>query len=630
MLQAIRSKATSFVIKLLFGLLIVSFGVWGVGDMFRNGGTDTSVATVGGRKISAEQLNQAVRADMERIRGMFGGAVGLDQAKQFGIVDTALQRLVGNDLVTLEVDRLHLAVGDEAVRNAILGNPAFRNEAGSFDRDVYSRVLAANHLSGPQFETMLRGDIARSHLAEALTDGVTPPPTLVDALYRARAEKRLADMVVLPASAAGEVRAPTEEELTAYHDAHSDRFRTPELRSFTVALLRLDDVAAGIKVPDDKLRAEYDARADEFHTPEQRHLEQILVPDEAKAKEVAAALAAGKNFAAAGKEFANADPSTLDLGWVRKDELQKDGLASGLADAAFSLKEGETSQPLQSAFGWHVFRVAGIKPEETQPFDAVKDKLTQEVARDMAGDQIAKTANQVEDAIAGGASLTDLAQKFSMKTAALADVDMNGHDAQGQAVELPKPGPTILRTAFGTDRGQMSQLTEMGDDGYYLVQVEKVVPTTIKPLAEVREQAVQLWQAEQRSAALAKLAGEIADAVNGGKSLKEVAAQRKLEVTATPALLRTGGDSKVPPALVARIFEAKPGAAVTAPTDDSYAVAQLQAVQPADPAADKDAVAQLSQQLGTAMKSDMMQEFDKALRQHFPVEVNQANLDRAL
>jgi len=116
MLQAIRSKASSLVVKILFGVLIVTFGLWGIGDIFRGRSTDTTVATVGGLSISAEQLQQAVRADIERLRGVLGSGITIEQAKQLGVVDAALDRLITADLLQLEVQRLHLAIGDEAVQ----------------------------------------------------------------------------------------------------------------------------------------------------------------------------------------------------------------------------------------------------------------------------------------------------------------------------------------------------------------------------------------------------------------------------------------------------------------------------------------------------------------------------------
>src|SRR5271170_3210022 len=154
MLQLIRSKATSFVVKILFGLLIVTFGIWGIGDIFRSAGPDTSVANVGGRAITAEQLSQQVQTQIDRMRSALGGSIDAQQAKELGVVDQALQGLISSNLVELEIDRLGLAVGDEAVRDSIVANPAFHNQAGLFDRNIYAQVLQSNNMTEPQFEAL--------------------------------------------------------------------------------------------------------------------------------------------------------------------------------------------------------------------------------------------------------------------------------------------------------------------------------------------------------------------------------------------------------------------------------------------------------------------------------------------
>ena len=623
MLQAIRSKATSLVVKILFAVLICTFAIWGIGDIFRNRSTgETWVAKVGGLQISGDQLTEAVRSDMERMRGVLGRPLSLDEAKQFGVLEASLQRLIEADLLQLEVQRLHLAVGDEAVRKAIVGNPGFRGAAGTFDRNVYNQVLAANRMSEGQYEALLRSELVRNELTISVTEGVTPPAELTNALYRAQAEHRIADIATLPASAAPNPPPPSEQDLSAFYDSHPDRFRVPERRDFTLAVLTIADVAAGIAVPDDRLKEEYQSRLGEFQKPEQRQLQQMLLPDEAKAKEAAARVAQGKDFAAVAKQLANADPSALDLGWVRREDLP-----APLADAAFAAKPGGVTAPVQTSFGWHILRVVAVKPAETQSFDQVKNQLRQDVARDMAGDVIAKTANKIDDALAGGASLAEAAGQFGMKMTAYKGIDPQGHDAQDKPATLPKPTDTVLHTAFATDSGQSSALAELGDDGYFVVHVDQIAPAGVRPLAAAHDEAARLWQAEQRAQALGKLAESIVQEVNAGRALREVAAQHKLNVTTSPPLLRTGGGN-VPPAIVAKIFGLTQGHAAAAPTGDSYAVAQLTQIQPADPAKAGAQIDQLSHQLAQQMQGEFLGRFNAALKRRYPVELNQGNLDR--
>lgn len=627
MLQAIRSQASSFVIKILFGLLIISFGVWGIGDIFRSGTADTTVATVGDRKISAEQLNQAVRTEMERWRSMLHSQIDMEQAKQLGLVDTSLQGLINLDLVELEMARLKLTVGDPAIKQWIAQAPQFKNDAGVFDPALFAAAANQQHMTTAQFWEALRDNMVHNHLVEALSVGVTPPKEEVDALYGARAERRVADYVVVPPAAVGALPKPTDEQVAKFYEDHQDHFRTPELRSATVALLRIEDVAAGITVPDDKLEADYKARLDEFHTPEQRQLQQIVVQDEGKAKEAVAQLAAGKDFAAVAKEVANLDPASLDLGWIAPTD--KD-VPAELLEAAFAAPVGGTTAPLQTSFGWHILRVVAAKPETTQTFEEVKAKLHDEEARDQAAEQISKTANAIDDAIAGGATFAEIVQKFGLKTVAFAGLDSDGHDSAGKSPDLPQPREPILHAAFATGVNQMSPLEELGDSGYYLLTVDKVEPAAVKPIAEVHDQIVEQWQAEQRAAAVAKLADDIVREVDGGKSLKEAAAARHLTVATTGPLLRAGSEAKVTPALVAKLFAAKLNGAAAAPSGDGQTVAQLTEIRPADPAKDEAAVRQLSDQLSREMSADILTEYSNALRATFPVEIDKKKLDRLL
>jgi peptidyl-prolyl cis-trans isomerase D len=624
MLQAIRSKANSFVVKLLFGLLTATFALWGIGDIFRNWGADTTVAKVGSKEITADQVNQALQEQLAQLRNVLGNNMDMAQARQLGLVNAALQQIVSGNLIDLEVNRLGLAIGDDAVRQAIFDNPNFKGPSGNFDRDRYTQLLAANQLTQTQFEASMRQNMVRTQLTGALLDGLSPPPSLVDTLYRTRAERRTADIVTLTPAAIPAPPTPTDEQLAAFHDSHADAFRKPEQRDFTLALLRLDDIAATINIPDDKLKSEYDARRDEFHKTEERNLQQLLLPDEAKAKAAKAALDAGKDFAAVAKDADNADAASTDLGWVKRDDLPPE-----LANVAFALAQGKASDPVQTSFGWHILRVTGIKAEAVQPFDEVKTRLAQEVARDQAGDQIAKTANDIDDALAAGAPFATVVQKFGLKTQPITDIDAQGRSSGGKPVELPTPSDAVLHTAFATDSGQTSPLTELGEDGYFIIHVDKVTPSVVQPLSEAHDLAVSLWQADQQQQALTKLADTIAQEVNsGGKSLKDAAAAHKLTVTTTPPLQRTGGNDTVPPALVVALFGAKQGGAVTAPSGDNYAVAQLKTIEAADPGKDANAVKPVSDEIDKEMRNDILNAFDQALRTHFPVQINQANLDR--
>jgi peptidyl-prolyl cis-trans isomerase D len=623
MLQAIRSKAGSFIVKALFGILILTFGIWGIGDIFRNRSTDTVVATVGGQSIRAEDLQTALRRALDQLRTRFGSSIDLEQAKKLGLVDQTLAELIDRSLIDQEVARLQLDVSDDVIRNVIVGNPSFRGSNGQFDRNLLAAVLAANNLTEDQYVALLRRDIPRSDLIHAATGGAVVPQSIVNLLYQYRNEKRTADIVSLPAAGVADVGQPSEEELKSFYDRHQDMFRAPEYRSFTLASLSPSEVAKGIEIPEAKLKEEYDQRQDELQLPERRQVEQIIAPSEDKAKEAEAALAAGKDWREVATTIAGQNPDTIDLGLLTRDEMPKE-----LGDTAFELPLDKPSEPIKSPLGWHILRVTKIEAPVAQSFDQAKPQLEADLARQEAVDRIYKVANNADDALAGGATIDEAAEKFGLKTTTVAAVDVGGHDPENKPVALPVAPQDVLKLAFATNEGQTSRVTETPDGGIFVLRTDKVIPSQIRPLGEVKDKAVTAWQSDKRREAVSKQAEELAAAVTPEARLAAVATGKGLKATTSPPFDRhPAPELGIPAALVGKLFAAKAGEVVTASDASGSYVAQLDGVQrPENPS--ETATAELSHELDAAQQADLSEELTQALRTRFPVDIHRETLDR--
>ncbi len=617
MLQAIRSRASGIVVQILFGLLILTFALWGIGDIFRGRGADTSIASVGDQKIDASEVRVALQRQVERFRQAMNTSLSEDQIRELGLVDTTLNEVIDQHLLDLEAQRLGLAITDNTVRQAITDNPSFRGSTGQFDRNIYLALLQQNQMTDQQYEAMLRGDLVRNRIMATVTDGAAAPPELVNTLWQSRGERRVATAVLVPPSAIGALPTPDAVTLQKYYDEHKDSFMVPERRSFTVALLDPAQYAAGIKFTDAELKAEYDKRQDQFVQPEKRALQQILVPDEAKVKAVQAALAQGKDFAAVAKTVAGESSDAVDLGALSRDDLPGD-----LAKAAFDLKPGGVSQPIKDSFGWHILKLISVTPENVAPFDSVKAKLATELAQNRAIDQVVKMANAVDDALAGGATFNEIVAKFSLKTVKVDNVDAEGHDAAGKTVALPSSD--IVKTAFATSITQPSDLKELPNQGSYMVKVDNVAQAAPQPLAQVHDKVVAAWQAQERATRLAKLGDDYATAVNKGEKLDDLATLHGLKTfTAGPLSRYSNNRAELPSVVVSKLFSAKTGQAVTGGAGDKgVVVATVNQILPPDPAQAASQKAAIAREIETATKADLLDEYEQSLRQRFPVDIN--------
>lgn len=628
MLQAIRSRAGSTIVKGLFVLLILSFGAWGVitrSPFGEHPGSDAVIATVGDQTIRVQDLQALLEPTLRRLRAQLGMPIDKQQIKQFGLVDTLLGQLVDRSLLDQEAARLQLEVADEVVRSAITTNPAFRGPDGRFDRNRFREVLAANNLGEDQFVDRLRHDIPRTDILHAVTVGIQPPRAVVETLYRYRNEKRVAEIVAVPLSAAGEIGEPSEADLSKFYEDHPDLFRAPEYRGFTLVSLTPADVEPSIDIPETTLRKEFDERKDEFVTPERREVQQILAPNEEKAKEAEAALAAGKEWNEVATTIAGQAADTIDLGLLKRQEMPR-----VLADVAFSLQLNQASQPIKSPLGWHILRIVKIEPGGTESFAEAKPKLKAALARDQAVRQLDKLANKIDDTLAGGATLAEVAPKFGLKTTQVAIADEAGRDDQGHPISIPADVREVLKTVFQTEKGEVSRVIETNDGAIYAVRVDKVTPPHVRPLADVKQKAIAVWQGDRRRELVAAKAKEIAEAIKPDMPLARIAADKGLKVETSPPLARRGEGNPptVSPALVSKLFAGKLGAAVTAEDAKGAYVAVIKEIKVPDAPTDVEA-APIASDLTNHLKLDVATEFTEALRARYPVKLERDVIERA-
>ncbi|HTZ35805.1 MAG TPA: peptidyl-prolyl cis-trans isomerase [Stellaceae bacterium] len=626
MLQAIRTRAGGIIVKVLFGLLILSFGFWGLytrSPFFQDRSPDAVVASVGDRDIKADQLQAALQPALERLRTQLGGSLDLAQAKQLGVIDAVVGELIDRDILDQEVARMRLDLSDDVVRAAIMSNPAFLGPDGKFNRDQFNQVLAMNRLSEDGLVARLRQEVPRGDMLQALTAGVSVPRPVIDAIYRYRAETRVADYVAIPVSSIGNLPSPSDDELNKFYQAHPDMFRAAEYRSFTLASLTASALEDGVKVSDEELKTAYQERKDDFNIPEQRQLQQILAPSEDKAKAAEAALAAGQDFQKVATEIAGQDPSTVDLGLVKQDDLPQP-----LADAAFGLPVDKPSEPIKTELGWHILRVVKIEPPQTPSFDQVKDQLTKELMLEGAQDRLDHVGNEVDDALAGGAQLADVAAKYGLKLTKIDKADIGGRDLDGKPVVLPVDLKEVMKAVFDTNENDTSRVNSIEDNAIFVVHVDKVIEPRVQPLADVKDKVVAGWSAEQKQDAVKKKSQALAAAVAGGATLAKAAADNGLSVATTPPVPR-GADASapVPGALLVKLFKAKPGGIVVADDAAGAYVAQLKEIKTPDTVPDDKAKA-LSTELANSLRYDMVGELTDALKQRFPVTIHRNVLDR--
>jgi len=620
MLQAIRSRVSSWVVKVLFALLILSFAVWGVGDMLGGNVARGPVAEVGDTEIPQAALDQRFRGLVNQYRQFLGPDFDVEQARDFGLLDQALEGMVEEALLSNAARLAGLRVGDELVQRAILEIPAFQGLGGRFDPEQFRAVLARNGLSEADLVADLRGGIAQQQVVGAVSAGVPAPAPLVENLYRFQGEQRVLEAVIVPTSRFGDPAPPDEATLARVHEGNAPRFTRPELRDLTVLVADVDDLIAEVAATEEEIADAYAIRMADFGAPERRTLDLVLADDEASAAALSEAARASGDLAAAAAETGREAIAVEDAG-------PGDLFLPALGEAAFALDEGAVSGPVETSLGWYVVQARSVTPSTVRPLEEVREEVALGVRREKAADRLFEFANQLEDSLAGGATLEETAARFGVDLVGIDRISAAGVVEGGAAPELAGLGD-VLETAFAQPTGEASRMLESRAGAYYSVRVDAVEPAALRPLDEVRDDVVAFWRQEERRRLALALAEEIAAEARAGTPLAQAAEARGLSVATTAPIARDARDANVAPEIVREGFAAPAGGVAVATPAAGAAVVRVAEVRPADPAAadaaTRDAIA-ASVRDGVAQ--DLLQQFTLALRGEIPVEIDRAAVE---
>ena len=621
MLQALRKQTGSIVAKGLFTLLVLSFGIWGIGDIFRTTAQSDVVAEVGSLEIPGAALVDEFQRAIRNVQRQTGVRIDSQQAQNIGLLDQALEQLIAKTVLDAKAMEMGLAISDDAISRTIQADPAFRNQFGQFDVNVFNSTLYNNGLTESAYVALLRRDLTRRQITSSVVMLDTAPKTLSGRLFDYRNQRRVAETIRI-AAADQPVEPPTEEDLRAYYEANQDRFMAPEYRKISAVILAPEAVMDRIVIDRQVLRDEYDDRRAEFETPERRGVEQIVFSDEAKAKEAAALLGEGRSFAAVATETTGSGP--LDLGEVAADEL---GLPA-LSDAAFVLADGGISAPVQSALGWHILRVTKIVPGSVQTFEEVREALRDELARGQAIDELDTIANRLEDELGGGATLGEAARSVGLGVLRIAAVDAAGNAPDGTPpADLPADR-RFLQVAFDLDSGIDSFLTET-NDGYFILRVESITGETPRDFDVVRGDIETAVRGEHRLAAARDYAEELLQLAAGNMSLDDIADDQGLRLMTSRKIKRTEQDvpAGVSPTVTEAMFGLAEGDLGMAATGDGYTVFRLKEVIAADAALDADGVERIATATASAIRMDLLEQLDRAIRQNHEVTIDRRAIE---
>ncbi len=623
MLRGMRKASSNWlgkaIMAVVMGVLIVSFGIWGIADIFRGFGQST-LAKVGHSEISLNQFRQLYTDRLQQIGRQVGRPLTMEQARAFGLDRQVLQQTIAEAALDEDARRLGLGQSDDETMRLVFSDPNFQGVNGKFDPQRFQAMIRQFGFSEQRYIADQRRVSLRRQIAGSIAAGLDPPKTLIEALSRFQNEQRSIEYVKLDAAQAGAIDPPSPETLAGYFDDHKTQFRAPEYRKLSFVLITPEEIGKWSDVSDEDAKKLFEQRRDRLGTPEQRQVSQIVFPNAEEAQAARARITGGLSFDDLAKER-GLSSTDVDLGMVAKSAI----LDSEIANAAFSLPSGDVSQPVQGKFGVALVKVGTIQPGTEPSYESLATDLKKEIATERARTKVAELRDKMEDERGGGASVIEAAQKLGLTPVTVQAVDRSGRMPNGQLVTGIPNGLDVVSQAFNSDVGVDNDPISF-KSGYVWYDVLGITPSRERNLDEVKDQVETKWRDDQISARLRTKATEMVQKLEQGGKLADEAAAAGLKVETAAAFKRDASPTGVPSATIAAAFRtAKDGVGQTPGSGGTewivFRVTDI-TVPPVDLSTDD--MKRLKETLERAMTDEQVAQYVTRLEKDIGTSINEA------
>lgn len=630
MLRGIQKATSTWVGKAVMGVimggLIISFAIWGIGDIFRGFGQN-SVAKIGGTEISIEQFRTYYTDKLQQLGQRMRRPISNDQARALGLDRQLLGQLVAETTLDEQAKQMRLGLANKDIADRITSDPAFRGPNGQFDRARFDQVIRNAGFNEARFVAEQRNVMLRRQIAQTVSGDLKVPETTLKSIVQYQGEKRAIQYVALTAAQAGDVAAASTEDLAKYFETRKVLFRAPEYRKATLLSLAPSEVAKPEAISDADAKTAYETRKASFGTPEKRELRQIVFPKPEDAAAAHERLTKGLSFANLAKERGISE-ADLNVGTVAKADI----IDPAVAEAAFALKADEISAPVKGTFGTVLLQVGKIEPGTQKTYEEVAADLKKELAETRARTEINTLRDKIEDDRAGGSTLAETAKKLNLKSVDIDVIDRSGRGPDGQPVAGVPATPDVVGAIFSTDVGVDNDALQMPANGYLYYDVTGITPARERTLDEVKDQVAARWRDDEIAKRLQAKTDEMLTKLKAGTPLAQVASENGLKVDSAADISRGRAAGFLPVKVTDAAFKLPKSSPASVDGDkptDRFVIVVTDVIDPKFDAETPEAK-QLAASLQNSFADDIVGQYIAKIEADIGVTLNQAALNQVV
>ncbi len=629
MMDLLRGFSKGWTAKILIGLLIASFAVWGISSSILLGNT-SNVVTVGNSNVTVQEFRFAYDNQLNVLSQQAGHRLTRQEADIFGLRNNVISQVTSGAVLDESARNMGLGLSDTSLAQEIANDPTFRDLSGTFSRNTLRATLRQYGLSEEEYIQDRKRVALRNQILEGTSASLDMPKVFTDAIALFRNEKRVFDYVAVGSEILTEKPVPTEANISESYEANKTNYMAPEYRKLTLLTLRASDIVKPQEITDEEIRAAYDKQKNGLRTPETRRVEQLVLKDKAEADSAKEKLTNGTSFEDVVKELGKTIKD-IDLGLVTNSELPD----KKVSEAAFNAELNVPTDIIEGLFGPVIVRVSEIKAETTTAYNDIKDKLRDELALQKAGDEVFNTFDAVEDERAAGSNLLDTAKALNLKTRVVTKIDPQGRDENGNQISDIPVLQQLVRVAFETQPGDDTRELPVGNDGFLWYEVDEITPTRQKELAEVKSDVSDAWVVQQTNEKVLETAENIAERVRKGEDMNAVLAEvlpvdsigSAVKFETSEALARNSQEAKIGNAAIQEGFDGvKNDVKVAQASGGNVIVLRIKEVQALE---DKSIPDDAIEQVNAAASDDILNQIVQDMQSRLDVTVNPAGIEAA-
>ena len=603
MISFFRRYLTSWPVLILFGIILIAFAVTGVGDPLGGSAPVGSVAKVGKRTVTEGEVLDVLDRQVRQLRER-DPAVTQAMAAREGLVELLSTQLIGQVAMEEFASQSGLNASEEAADAVIVGIPAFQS-GGKFDQATYDRLLAEQRLTDRKLRQSVRGDLLREQLIKPITGALAVPDGVAELYARLLLDRHEGGVSLVPAAPVGQA---SKAEAEAWYKANAARFTIPERRGFRYAFVDRAAITAAVMVSDKQITDAFARDPAKYGAAPTRVLEQVVVPDEAKAKALAAA-AAKQGFAAAAQAIAGFGAADIAVGTQTEAAFAK-ATGADVAKAAFSLPAGGVSAPVKSALGWHVVRVASLG-SAGKTLAQARAAVEADVKAQLGQDAVADVVNSIEDGVEAGKSFADIAKEQKLTIQTQTPVSDKGLGA-GQP-PLAGDLALIAARAFRHESADGPVVEDLGGGKLVVMETTTVLPAAPPPLAEVLPLATAAATQDKAMKAAKAKADAVAAAIKKGSVFPKALADAGLPSPRPLVARRIDlANAKDVPEAARAFLNGAAGSTQVVAVPGGWAIVHVDRIVPGDPRSQPGLVEQSRREVGSSLPAEMAEGLARA------------------